>query len=137
MPLGPFSKLPLWPVVAAVVLYLYWAYFYNREGFKDQEAVGGVVFAIKDGMWPNVGALKAAGITLTEEVAADKAAAFDKAAKDDQAIGVKVDATGSSGVQYKVVRAKEKNDGKAFRNYTQFYVNVGAGKGGMYVKLKA
>jgi hypothetical protein len=126
------SKLPLWPVAAAVVLYLYWAYFYKREHYQD-ETIGSYIFAIKDGLWPNLDALHKVGVTITEYTTTSKQDAFDKAASDDKAVGVKVDATGS-GVVYKVLRASHP-DQKYFRNYIQFYTRVGPAVGGVYVKM--
>ncbi|WIA10835.1 hypothetical protein OEZ85_011001 [Tetradesmus obliquus] len=98
------NNFPLWPVVLVAALYVYWAYFYNKkEKYEDAgETVGDFVFAIKDGLWPNEKVLAKAGVALTEVAASSKKAAFDEAAKDPRAVGVKVDASSGSHVQYKV-----------------------------------
>lgn len=117
-----------------VGLYLYWAYFKNNksEGYADKASPP--KFAIKDGLWPNLRALAKVGITVTETVSSGKDDAFATAATDPSAVGVKVDATGPTGVVYKVVRASDVSGGH-FRNYTQFYTPVGSQVGGIYVKL--
>lgn len=124
-------RFPLWPVAAAAAAYLYWAYFHNREGYDEVSEAS--AFAIQDGKWPNLQALAAAGVTVTETAAPSKQAAFDQASADPSAVGVKVDATGG-GVVYKVLRASNTSH-NYFRNYTQFYSSVGTGRGGTYVKV--